>query len=167
MVDHDLKMNESRAILMYLANAYPRWKHDPIYPKDPKKRARIDMLLYFDALMLYDGFTSVIFPLLFGHTNTLDLHKMVRLYEVLGWTVDFISQTGFAAGTNELTLADIAFMATLSTIISTGIVPDFNDRFPELKAYVRTISKLIPGIETANNEGAYEFGEKAKLRLPV
>jgi len=30
-----------------------------------------------------------------------------RMHEVLGWVADFVKGTGYAAGTNELTLADI------------------------------------------------------------
>jgi len=36
-----------------------------------------------------------------------DDDKKNRMHEVLGWVADFVKETGYAAGTNELTLADI------------------------------------------------------------
>jgi hypothetical protein len=46
----------SRAILAYLANQYG--KDDSLYPKDAKKRAIVDQLLYFDIGTLYQGFLN-------------------------------------------------------------------------------------------------------------
>ena len=37
---------------------------------------------------------------------------MKRFHEVMGWVRDFIKPTGYVAGTNHMTLADIVFMAT-------------------------------------------------------
>ena len=54
LVDGDFHMNESRAIAAYLANAYA--KDDSIYPKEPKVRARVDQLMYFDMGQLYKSF---------------------------------------------------------------------------------------------------------------
>ena len=35
-----------------------------------------------------------------------------RFKEVMGWVNDFIKPTGFVGGTDHLTVADIAFLAT-------------------------------------------------------
>merc|ERR1719370_636707 len=47
LVDGDFTLWESRAISAYLVNKYG--KDDSLYPKDPKTRAMIDRLLYFDT----------------------------------------------------------------------------------------------------------------------
>ena len=46
--------------------------------------------------------------------------KYETLQEVVGWAKDFIEETGDAAGTEKLTLADVCFMATLTSISPTG-----------------------------------------------
>ena len=41
-----------------------------------------------------------------------------RFKEIMNWVDDFIKNTGYVAGTNHLTLADICFSATYSYEIS-------------------------------------------------
>ena len=38
--------------------------------------------------------------------------KMDKFKEVMGWVNDFIKPTGYVAGTENLTVADISFLAT-------------------------------------------------------
>lgn len=54
MVDDGFVLTESRAMLMYLASKYG--KDDSLYPKDPQKRAVVDMRLFFDVSTLYPKF---------------------------------------------------------------------------------------------------------------
>ena len=42
--------------------------------------------------------------------------KVDKLKEVLGWMDGFVADDKFAAGTSNLTLADIALVATYSTL---------------------------------------------------
>ena len=37
-----------------------------------------------------------------------------KFNKVMGWVTDFIKPTGYVAGTDHLTVADIAFIATYS-----------------------------------------------------
>ena len=53
-------------------------------------------------------------------SDSIEKAKYEKLQEVLGWTKDFIADTGYAAGTTKLTLADICFLATLSSLQATG-----------------------------------------------
>ncbi len=45
----DLVLNESRAILAYLATVH---RDEELYPRDPKVRAMVDCRLYFDQGLL-------------------------------------------------------------------------------------------------------------------
>jgi hypothetical protein len=49
-------MSCSRAIMCYLVEKYA--KDDSLYPKDPKKRAKVNHKLFFDATSLYQGFIN-------------------------------------------------------------------------------------------------------------
>ena len=57
---------------------------------------------------------------MFGGSESIDKEKYAKLQEVLGWAKGFIAETGYVAGTAKLTLADICFVATLSTMLAIG-----------------------------------------------
>ena len=44
--------------------------------------------------------------------------KMDKFKEVMGWVEDFIKPTGYVAGTDHMTVADIAWLATFRYIRS-------------------------------------------------
>lgn len=58
LVDGDLILTESRAIMTYLVNA-----HKPgssYYPTDPKKRFLVDKMLYFDCASIFEWGASIV-----------------------------------------------------------------------------------------------------------
>ncbi len=65
--DGDFVLNESRAILAYLATTHGDEK---LYPKDPKVRAKVDCRLYFDMS-------------LFGRMTPIMVREMVTYYFTL------------------------------------------------------------------------------------
>jgi len=72
---------------------------------------------------------------------------------------DFVAEDKFVGGTNEMTIADIALIATYSTIKATGGVGgiDFSD-YPNIEAWYEKCIKLVPNYVKANGEGATAFG---------
>jgi glutathione S-transferase len=76
--------------------------------------------------------------------------------EVMGWVNDFIKPTGYVAGTDHLTVADLCFVATYATIEACGkfdLTP-----YAETNAWFEKMKTEIPNYEKANGEGATAFG---------
>ena len=60
------------------------------------------------------------YPVAFKGKEDIDTEQYNKLKEVLGWAKDFIAETGYVAGTEKMTLADICFLATLSSMMAAG-----------------------------------------------
>ena len=74
----------------------------------------------------------------------------------MGWVNDFIKPTGYVAGTDHLTVADLCFVATYATIEACGkfdLAP-----YAETNAWFEKMKTEIPNYEKANGEGATAFG---------
>jgi glutathione S-transferase len=77
---------------------------------------------------------------------------------VLGWVRDFAKPTGFIAGTRHLTIADLAFVASYSSILA-GNQIDLTKYDPELKAWFERCKAAIPNYAEANGVGAEQWGQ--------
>lgn len=67
LVDGNLNLWESRAIIAYLVEKYG--KTDSLYPKDPAKRAVVNQRMYFDMGTLYDRFATYYYPQVSDYTE--------------------------------------------------------------------------------------------------
>lgn len=157
MVDGDFVMNESRAIAAYLVNKYG--KDDQLYPKDADVRARVDQKLYFDMGVFYKAFGDCVYPVMFGGPMP-GQDKFDKLKEVLGWVEGFVADDKFAAGTDTLTIGDIALLATYSTIKAASMGDLEN--YPNLEAWFEKCCKLVPNYQKVNGDGAEAFGTMYK-----
>ncbi|CAL8118400.1 unnamed protein product [Orchesella dallaii] len=158
MVDNGFVLTESRAMLMYLANKYG--KDDSLYPKDPQKRALVDMRILFDISTLYPRFGEYVYPTMFAKTP-LDPEKLKKVEEVLGY-VELFLKDGFIAGSN-LTIADFSMASILSTIEATAIL-DFS-KFAKISEYLAKCRGLMKGWDELNQPGADMFGQWFKTGL--
>ncbi len=86
-----------------------------------------------------------------------------RFKEVMGWVNDFVKPTGYVAGTDHYTLADIAFAASYSTAEATGYFD--LEPYPEAKAWFEKIKTELPNYEEANGFGAKAFGAWFKSKV--
>ncbi|KAL1139450.1 hypothetical protein AAG570_006434 [Ranatra chinensis] len=148
--DNGFVINESRAIMTYLADQYG--KDESLYPKDAKKRAVVNQRLYFDMGTLYHRFGELYYPVMFGGA-AYDEEKAKKLDEALGFLDGFLSKSAWATG-DKITLADCALAASVSTIEAVGY--DFSKHSNVVKWYNNAKSNL-PGYEEANNAGAQKF----------
>ena len=59
---------------------------------------------------------DLVYPVMFETGDKLGQDKMDRLKEVPGWVEGFVAGDKFCAGTSQITIADIALLATYSTL---------------------------------------------------
>ncbi|CAK9829830.1 Glutathione S-transferase 1 [Anthophora retusa] len=104
LVDDDLIMGESNAILQYLGDKYDTT--GKLYPKDPKARAIINHRLCFNLAMYYRNISEyVMAPIFFDYERTpLGLKKVTMALEVFNTYLQR-DNLEYAAG-NTLTIAD-------------------------------------------------------------
>jgi len=157
LVDGDLTLWESRAISCYLVNQYG--KDDSLYPKDVKKRAQVDKMLYFDMGTLYGRYSKYTYPVAF-HGAAKDPAALASLQEALGWLDASLKGRLYACG-DDVTIADHALAASVSTIKASGI--DIT-RHANLVAWLDRCASTMPGYED-NQVGADEFGGFVKPKL--
>jgi len=157
MKDGEFCMNESRAAATYIISKYG--KDDKLYPKDVVTRAIVDQRLYFDMGTFYKAVGDVMYPQMFGGQKVED-DKYEKVKEVMGWVSDMIKPTGYVAGTSHMTIADICFVATISTGVATGHF-DWSGH-PEILTWFEKIKGEIPNYEKSNGAGATAFGEMFK-----
>merc|ERR1711862_310628 len=154
--------HESRAVAAYLASKYA--KDDSLYPKDLETRYKVDQRLYFDMGVFYKAFGDLVYPVMFGGDKP-GQDKVDKLKEVLGWVDGFVAEDKFCAGTSNLTIADIAFVATYSSLKAAAGVGGVDlSTYTNIESWFDKCIKLIPNYEKANGEGATAFGEIYKSK---
>ncbi|KAK8752995.1 hypothetical protein OTU49_001898, partial [Cherax quadricarinatus] len=161
LIDGDFVLWESRAICTYLISQYG--KEDSLYPSDPKTRATIDRLLYFDMGTLYHRFGEYVYPVMFRGEEKVDPVKLEALHEALGWLNDFLAGHEWAVGDN-VTVADNVLVASVATFEASGI--DIS-KHANVAAWLEKCKSTLPGYAEINDPGAVAFGKMAKAKLGI
>ncbi|KAF6210728.1 hypothetical protein GE061_013838 [Apolygus lucorum] len=143
--DNGFVLSESRAIAAYLADTSPNG--EKIYPKDPKKRAQIEQMLYFDIGRLYQNFLDLYKPMLMG--KPWDSAREKALDESLGMFEEYLTRMEWAAG-DQMTIADLSLMSTVTTTEAVG--HDLS-KYPKIKQWMEKTKKAIPDYQMANQDG--------------
>nr|ACO15658.1 Glutathione S-transferase 1, isoform C [Caligus clemensi] len=121
-------LSESRAIATYIALEFG--KNKKLYPTDCNMaQAQVIQRMYFDMGVLYKTFGDCVYPKVFGNQD-IPKEAYEKLEEALGWANDMVKLSGFAAGTDQMTIADINWVGTYSNIKATGMVK--LDKYKEL-----------------------------------
>ena len=101
---------------------------------------------------------------MFGPAKEANPASLERLREVLGWLRDFVTPTGYIAGTDHLTLADLAFVASFSSLLE-GHQIDLTQYDPEIGGWFGRCKEEIPNYQKANGEGAEQWGQFLQSRI--
>ncbi|XP_055713032.1 glutathione S-transferase 1-1-like [Phlebotomus papatasi] len=156
--DNGFILWESRAIASYLVSA--KAPGSSLYPTDPKKKAVVDARLYLDqALQL--ALTAIVFPIHTQGATSIEKDKKDKAYQILENLNTFMEGKPYAAG-NELTIADLALLATISSLYEMGA------NIPKFKNIMSWYKKLesIPGFKE-NGEGAKGLGDYVKSKVSI
>lgn len=162
IIDGNLKLGESRAIMAYLVSRYK--SGDPLYPNDPVQRAGIDEMLYFDAATLHISGTRLFRPILFGGKKELDpdAEKAYRgNLQVLESILTRNLGNKFLFG-DHLTIADISLCSHLSFVNTF----DYDlSSYKNLTAYSVRVKESIPDYSKINREAEESLRKFIKSKL--
>lgn len=148
LVDNGFALWESRAIMVYLVEKYGK---ENLVGKDPKQRALVNQRLYFDMGTLYQKFADYYYPQLFAKAPA-DPEKFKAMETAMGFFNNFLEGNKYAAG-NELTVADISLVATISTYDAAGF--DLS-KYPNVAKWFALCKATVPGY-SINQAGVDEF----------
>ncbi|OMJ95368.1 hypothetical protein SteCoe_1285 [Stentor coeruleus] len=138
IVHGDFKLNQSPAIVKYLADAYNI--DNPWYPKDIKVRARIDAFLHWHHQNIREKKDEYLLPMIVlpmisdakapeGEVEAKLREKAMEAVKNFDWILE---ATGYAARTERATIADVFAFSELEMLKLVGI--DANE-FPRIKKW--------------------------------
>uniref|UniRef100_A0A2M4AT53 glutathione transferase n=1 Tax=Anopheles triannulatus TaxID=58253 RepID=A0A2M4AT53_9DIPT len=154
LVDNDVVLWESRAIITYLCEKYG--KNDSLYPRDPKKRALVNQRLYFDMGTLYQRFSQAFYPVMM-QGQQLNPELVAKLDEALEFLEVFLEKTSFVAG-DKLTVADLCILSSITTIDVT--VGHDLSKYQQIQRWYGQLKESVGGYQEICHDGAVKFREQ-------
>lgn len=112
LVDGDMVLCESRAILAYIINS--RKPGSSLYPSDPKKRALVDQRLYYDATNVFENLAAFVRPIIFGDAKKVSQESIDKITKVLTALEGYLEKSSYFAG-DEMTIADISIWTSVTS----------------------------------------------------
>jgi len=166
-IDHNgFVLAESHAILAYLVNT--RHVPDHWYPKDPKKRAKVDEILHWHHANLRFGasgfaFSTIIGPRMgFAPDERLTKDSRATLESSLKFMDGILGKSPFIAG-GEMSIADLSLACELAQILVTDfdfsvythVVSWFNkvQRLPNYRKVTTVLDKVIANTKKHSQAG--------------
>lgn len=136
--DNGFVLWESIAIVEYILAAYA--PESSLYPKDIKKRAIVSQRLQYYMGTLLQRVRVVTHPIMKEGEKTISDTKRSLLYDAFELADGFLVGSNWIAG-DQLTVADLAVFAVISTIVAFGANIS---QYRNLSAWVERC-KTLPG----------------------
>jgi glutathione S-transferase len=146
LVDDDLRLTESSAILKYLADKYEH----PAYPKDLKQRAKVNELMdWFNTNFYRDWAYNLAYPQIFpNHKRASDDVQQATLAwgseRSKGWLTVLDKhwlgpKNQWVTGSNQITIADYfgACLVTLGEVLRCNFAP-----YPNVQRWLGNVKQL-------------------------
>lgn len=157
IVDGEVKIGESRAILAYLVNKYqPNNEH--LYPKGAECRAKIDEFLYYEMGTFYSSAYKLFRPMFMGKVDRLNEDDEKAFKTGLDYLEKRLadSKANFMCG-NHLSIADISLAASLTmpTCCDYDLSP-----YKNLLAYMGRVRAAVPKYGEINDGPCEMFKQR-------
>ncbi|XP_040583895.1 glutathione S-transferase 1 [Lepeophtheirus salmonis] len=154
--DEDFVLWESRAIMSYLVNKYGDTKSSTssLYPKDPKLRAIVDRILFFDIGTLYKNIIDYFHPIImYGDDGNEQKENALKTsLDILDTMVK--EGGGVYLVNNHITIADFSVLASVTQL--EGI--DYSiTGYKNLSSYVEGLKKSLSYYDECNKKGIEIF----------
>ncbi|KAJ8682265.1 hypothetical protein QAD02_018057 [Eretmocerus hayati] len=147
LIDGDLKLGESRAIIVYLADKYGEGSR--ILPQDPCGRALVNQALQFDIGTLFRSIRQYYFPVIFKMEEEYRPDRYVKLQNAFEILDKMLESGEFVAGKN-LTVADLSIVASVTTAEAFGF--DL-EPYKNVLEWIDRVKVSTPGYEEVNEKG--------------
>ncbi|XP_045777996.1 glutathione S-transferase 1-like isoform X2 [Maniola jurtina] len=152
--DGEFILCDSHAINTYIASRY--CDCEKLLPTNPAGRAIVDQLLHYDSGILYPHYRSCAYPILYENSRFV-MHQQIKEVENAYRELEtMLKGRSWFSGAN-MTLGDIAIMATVSTLHV--LIPVDKNKFPVLLSWMFRMSKE-PFYTTGNLKGLNEFTKR-------
>ncbi|CAO1403711.1 unnamed protein product [Diamesa tonsa] len=157
--DNGFSLWESRAILTYLMES----RAPLTMPTSPKEKAVLNQRLYYELGVLTQKLTTIFSPIFTGVTTEISEKAITDLYDVFTVIDTYYFDNGneWIAG-ESITVADFAYVATISTLLAMGATLD---KYPRLSAWFERCKSTFPDYQEANGQGAQMLADFMKSKL--
>jgi len=135
LIDNGLILTESRAILCYLINQYS--PDNALYPVDPRRRAQIDRMLYFDGTNFFPALKSALVPRIRKKVPSTEEH-MEAVRNSVSEMIALKGSNKFLTG-SEVSLADLSVAASYQLLEMT-----FPEEAEKLKEWYSEVEIALP-----------------------
>ncbi|XP_067630805.1 glutathione S-transferase 1 [Eurosta solidaginis] len=149
---------DSHAIMAYMVSKYG--KNDDLYPKDLKRRARVDHMLHFENGVLFQVIKDMVRRNIYGGEGDFNQITLDLCDNAYTFLESFLNGSAFFANSATPTIADVCINTTLVTL-DMLIAVDKN-KYPKLCDWLERMKSVLPSYEEVNIEGAKILRDRIK-----